>query len=217
MAYILDGQLKELSEDAGWEKAAREAAVKTAKDKIKVVDTAEKRAATAEKAKVLAEKRSAELEAKQNEADLKLAKAVSLNTAQVEELANQRVALEACENKWYNEGFVEAENSVEPVMREARRLGFEDCWLAALQTLGVPEDSPLRDPGQIPFPSSTPAIQNPSTPIDEEETTSMRELDEQIDAYVELDDMEATSIPRVDDQLSVDILQPTTDLQLTCS
>ena len=88
MAYILDGQLKELSEDAGWEKAAREAAVKTAKDKIKVVDTAEKRAATAEKAKVLAEKRSAELEAKQNEADLKLAKAVSLNTAQVEELAN---------------------------------------------------------------------------------------------------------------------------------
>ena len=88
MAYILDGQLKELSEDAGWEKAAREAAVKTAKDKIKVVDTAEKRAATVEKAKVLAEKRSAELEAKQNEADLKLAKAVSLNTAQVEELAN---------------------------------------------------------------------------------------------------------------------------------
>ena len=156
-----------------------------------------------------------ELKAKQNEVDLKLAKAASLNTAQVEELANLRMALEACENKWYNEGFVEAENSVEPVMREARRLGFEDCWLAALQTLGVPEDSPLRDPGQIPFPSSTPAIQNPSTPIDEEETTSMRELDEQIDAYVELDDMEATSIPRVDDQLSVDILQPTTDLQLT--
>ena len=126
MAYILDGWLKELSEDAGWEKAAREAAVKTAKDKIKVVDTAEKRAATAEKAKVLAEKRSAELEAKQNEADLKLAKAVSLNTAQVEELANQRVALEACENKWYNEGFADAENSAESVVNEAQKLGFKD-------------------------------------------------------------------------------------------
>ena len=126
MAYILDGQLKELSEDAGWEKAAREAAIKTAKDKIKVVDTAEKRAATAEKAKVLAEKRSAELEAKQNEADLKLAKAVSLNTAQVEELANQRVALEACENKWYNEGFADAENSAESVVNEAQKLGFKD-------------------------------------------------------------------------------------------
>ena len=126
MAYILDGWLKELSEDAGWEKAAREAAVKTAKDKIKVVDTAEKRAATAEKAKVLAEKRSAELEAKQNEADLKLAKAVSLNTAQVEELANQKVALEACENKWYNEGFADAENSAESVVNEAQKLGFKD-------------------------------------------------------------------------------------------
>ena len=215
MAYILDGQLKELSEDAGWEKAAREAAVKKAKDKIKVVDTAEKRAATAEKAKVLAEKRSAELEAKQNEADLKLAKAVSLNTAQVEELANQRVALEACENKWYNEGFADAENSAESVVNEAQKLGFKDGWLATLQALKVPTDSPLRDPSQIPFPSFTPAVQNPLTPIDEEETASMKELMEQIDAHVELDDMEATSIPCTGVQLREDILQPTTDQQLT--
>ena len=176
MAYILDGRLKELSEDAGWEKAAREAAVKTAKDKIKVVDTAEKRAATAEKAKVLVEKRSAELEAKQNEADLKLAKAVSLNTAQAEELANQRVALEACENKWYNEGFTDAENSAESVVNEAQKLGFKDGWLATLQALRVPTDSPLGDPSQIPFPSFTLAVQNPLTPIDEEETASMKEL-----------------------------------------
>ena len=215
MAYILDGRLKELSEDVGWEKAAREAAVKTAKDKIKVVDTAEKRAATAEKAKVLAEKRSAELEAKQNEADLKLAKAVSLNTAQVEELANQRVALEACENKWYNEGFADAENSAESVVNEAQKLGFKDGWLATLQALKVPTDSPLRDPSQIPFPSFTPAVQNPLTPIDEEETASMKELMEQIDAHVELDDMEATSIPCPGVQLSEDILQPTTNQQLT--
>ena len=101
---------------------------------------------------MLVEKRSAELEAKQNEADLKLAKVVSLNTAQVEEHANLRVALEACGNKWYNEGFANAENSVEPV------LGFEDCWLATLQALGVPEDSPFRDLSQIPFPSSTLAV-----------------------------------------------------------
>ena len=36
---------------------------------------------------MLAEKRSAEFEVKQNEADLKLAEVVSLNTAQAEELA----------------------------------------------------------------------------------------------------------------------------------
>ena len=107
--------------------------------------------------------------------------------------------MKACEEKWYNEGFVDTENSAESVVNQARRLGFEVGWFAALQALGVPEDSPLRDPGQIPFPSSTPATQNSPVPICEEETASMRELVEQIDAHVELDDMEATSIPHAGD------------------
>ena len=68
-----------------------------------------------------------------------------------------------------------------------------------MQVAGVLEDSPLRDPGQIPFPISTPAVQNPPALIDEEEMASMRELMEQIDTYVELDDMEATSIPHAGD------------------
>ena len=108
--------MKELSEDANREKAARETTVKTTKEKIKAVDTAKKKAATAEKARALAEKRSTELLAKQNETDLKLAEAVSLNTAQVEELADLRAALEAYEEKWYNEGFANAKNSAELVM-----------------------------------------------------------------------------------------------------
>ena len=107
--------------------------------------------------------------------------------------------MEACEEKWYNEGFADAENSAESVVNQARRLGFEAGWFAALQALGVLEDSPLRDPGQIPFPSSTPAAQNSPVPICEEETASMRELVEQIDAHVELDDTEATSIPHAGD------------------
>ena len=74
--------------------------------------------------------------------------------AQVLELAYLRVALEDCEEKWYNEGFTEAENSVEPVVNQARKMGFEAGWFAALQDLSVPKDSPLRDPGQIPFPST---------------------------------------------------------------
>ena len=84
--------------------------------------------------------------AKQNEMDLKLAKAASLNTTQVEELANLRAALEACEEKWYNEGFADVENSAELVVNQAGRLGFEAGWFAALQAMGVPEDSPLRYP-----------------------------------------------------------------------
>ena len=67
------------------------------------------------------------------------------------ELAYLRAALEDCEEKWYNEGFTVAENSVEPVVNQARKMGFEARWFVALQDLGIPEDSPLRDPGQIPF------------------------------------------------------------------
>ena len=74
--------------------------------------------------------------------------------AQVVELAYLRVALEDCEEKWYNEGFTDVENSIEPVVNQARKMGFEAKWFAALQDLGVPEDSPLRDPSQIPFPST---------------------------------------------------------------
>ena len=105
--------------------------------------------------------------------------------------------MEAYEQKWYNEGFADAEQSAEPVVAQARKLGFEAEWFAALQALGVPEDSPLRDPGQIPFPSLVTAVQDPPAAAEEEETASMRELVEQIDAHAELDEMEATSIPTV--------------------
>ena len=125
MAHIFDGQVKELAEDADREKVARETAVKTAKKEIKAVDTAEKKVAAAEKARSLAKKRSTELLAKQNETNLKLAEVVSLNTAQAEELADLRAALEACEEKWYNKGFANAKNSAKPVVNQARRLGFE--------------------------------------------------------------------------------------------
>ena len=70
--------------------------------------------------------------------------------------------------------------------------------MAALHASGVPEDSHLRDPGQIPFMDSSPALQNPTRPINEEETDSLRELVEQIDAYVELIGTEATSNPSAD-------------------
>ena len=61
--------------------------------------------------------------------------------------ADLKSALEACENKWYDEGFVDAEKSVEPVVHQARLHGFREGWLAAFQVMGVLEDSPLRDPG----------------------------------------------------------------------
>lgn len=142
----MDGRAKELAKEADWEKEARETATKTIKEKIKAAETIEEKAVAAEKNRALAKKRFTKLLAKQNKTDVKLAEVISLNTAQAEELADLKAALEAYEEKWYNEGFVEAENSTEPVVNQAQRLGFEAGWFVALQILGVPEDSPLRDP-----------------------------------------------------------------------
>ena len=112
---------------------------------------AEKKAAVSKKARVLAEKKSTELEMNLGETELKLVGAESLNLAQADELADLNAALEACENKWYYEGFVDVENSVELVVRQGRKLRFEEGWLAALQAIRILEDSPLRNPDQIPF------------------------------------------------------------------
>ena len=54
-------------------------------------------------------------------------------------------------------------------------------------------------------------MQDPPVAAEEEETASMRELVEQIDAHVEPEDMEATSIPTVQDLLGKDSRFPLTD------
>ena len=136
----------------------------------------------------------------QNETNLKLVEAASLNVALTEELADLRAALEACENKWYDEGFFDAEEGVELVIKEAQQLSFQEGQMAAQHASRVPKDSHLRDLGRIPFPDSLPATQNPTGPIDEDETDNLRELVEQIDAHMEVIRTEATSNPPANNQ-----------------
>ena len=168
----------------------------------------EKKAATCEKARVSAEKRFLDLKDKLGETELKLAEVVSLNTARAEELADLRAALEGCESKWYDEGFADAENSMEPIINEARKLAFKEGWLAALQAVGVPEDSPLRDPNQIPLPSLPTATQKTHVVVDEEEMTNLRELVEQIDAYAKPIDLDTTSDLNSEDQQGGNVQPP---------
>ena len=153
--------MKELAEDVECEKALKDVVETASKERAKIAATAEKKATVSKKAKVLAEKRFADLEVKMGETELKLAEAVSLNSSRVEELADLRAALEGCESKWYNEGFADAENSVEPIINEAQKLAFKEGCFAALQAMGVPEDSPLKDPDHMPFPSLPIAAQRP--------------------------------------------------------
>ena len=151
--------MKDLTEEVDREKASREEAVKTAKEKIKTAESAKKRSAAAEKSRASAEKRSAELVTRQNETEVKLAEAASLNSALSKEVADLWVAIEAYKSKWYDEGFADAEKGVEPVVMQARQLSFREGWMAALHALGVPEDCPLRDPGQIPILVSAPTLE----------------------------------------------------------
>ena len=132
------GCARDLAKEVDCEKGARESTAKTAKKKLKAAESTEKKAAAAERNRALAEKRCFELLDKQNETDVKLAEAISLTTSQAEELTDLRAALEACEQKWYNEGFADVEKSMEPVVSQARRLGFEAGWFVAFHALGVP-------------------------------------------------------------------------------
>lgn len=68
--------------------------------------------------------------------------------------------------------------------------------MVALVAAGVPQDSPLKNPNQVPYPNPPPPVQNP-TDAKDEETESMRELVQAIDSHAELIDMEITSDPNV--------------------
>ena len=58
----------------------------------------------------------------------------------------------------------------------------------------------MKDPNQILLPSLHVATRKTPVVADEEETTSLKELVEQINAYVESIDLEATSKPNAADQ-----------------
>ena len=159
----------------------------TAKDKGKVAEDAKKRAREAKKARALAKHNLVKTGEKLGDMELKLAEIESLSLVQAGEIAELKAALSVVEDKWYNAGFLDAENSVEPIVFQSRCHGLSEGWLAALQAMGVPDDSPLRNPKQIPYPKPTlPLVQNPTEAEEKGDTPSMQVLVEAIDSYVEL-------------------------------
>ena len=165
----------------------------TTQDKGKAVEATEKKAQFSEKSQLLEEKRSAEVQTKLGKIELKLAQAERLNLAHAEEVEKLNVALEVCENKWYNKGFADAKNFVEPVVHQAQVQGFKEGWLAAFQALEVPADSPLRNLEQIPHPVLATPVQSQVEATDDEDTSSMRELVEAIGTHMESMDLEITN------------------------
>ena len=67
----------------------------------------------------MVEKKLTEMEVKLGGMELKLAEVESLNLAQADEITDLKTTLETCEEKWYNEGFADAENFIKPIVHQA--------------------------------------------------------------------------------------------------
>lgn len=154
---------------------------------------------------------------KLGEMELKLAKTESLNLAQATEIAELKATLAAAEDKWYNTGFTNVENSYHlPITTPWvwRRVG------SCATTNGVPDDLPLRNPKQIPYPEPPLLpVQNPTDTEEKGDTSSMRVLVEAINSHVELVDLEITSnldaLPRYAPSSNPDLAtQPVRDVQV---
>ena len=202
MTHVLDERLKELAEDVEWERALKDVVAATTKEKGKVAEAAKKKAQSTEKARLVVEKKLAEMKAKLGGTELKLAEAKSLNLAQANGIAD----LKAYEEKGYNEGFADAENSVEPIVHQARHHGFGDGFLVALQGMRMAEDSPLRNSEQIPYSAPPPPVQSQAGAAEEEDTLSMRELVHTINTHVEMVDLEVTNNLNANDDVQVQTL-----------
>lgn len=80
----------------------------------------------------MAEEKLTKAEDRLRGVELKLAEVASLNLAQADEIVDLKAALEACENKWYDEGFADVEKLAEPVVHQARLHRFGEGWPATL-------------------------------------------------------------------------------------
>ena len=69
---------------------------------------------------MLVEQRATNLEVKMGEMELRLAEAESIISARDKEVVDLKVALEGSEDKFYDMGFADVENSSEPVMFQSQ-------------------------------------------------------------------------------------------------
>lgn len=136
------------------------------------------------------------MEGKLGDAEVRLAQAESVISARDKEIADLKIVVVQSDDKFYNMGFANAENFNEPIMLKSQCYGFREGWMATMNALGLPEDSPFKDLKQIPLlePSHPPPVQN-SGQNEEENSLSMREFVEEIDSYTEVIDLDIPSNP----------------------
>ena len=108
----------------------KDVAKATAKEKVIVAKSAEARARGAKKDRAQVEQQRVEAKVKLGEAELRVTGAKRIITARDKEIAELKTALKESENKYYNMGFNDAENSAKPIMFENQKYGLGEGWLA---------------------------------------------------------------------------------------
>nr|POF20743.1 hypothetical protein CFP56_65271 [Quercus suber] len=111
MTYILEGRLKGAVEEANKERALKEVSKSTLREQIVDLVAAERRFIKAGRAYAAVEKRVAYLEGKLGEAKVKLAQAESDILVREKEITDLKAAMTQSEEKFYNMGFIDVENS----------------------------------------------------------------------------------------------------------
>ena len=132
LTHVINERLKETTEDAEREKALKDIAIATTKEKGKAIEAIEKKAQFAEKARLVVEKKLIELEVKLGGTELKLVDAESLNLVQVDEIADPKAALEACEESGTMKALQMLKTpwspfSIKPDFMDSRRGGWQPC------------------------------------------------------------------------------------------
>lgn len=148
----MKGRLKGVIEEVDKEKALKLVIKASLQEKTLRLNVMERRATTVEKALELAKQRVGDLQGKLGKTELKLAEIASLLSTLDKELTDLKRMAKARKQAYYNKGFKDTENSVRPVIFQARKFGFMEGWMAAVNVIGLPENSPFRSADQVPLP-----------------------------------------------------------------
>ena len=135
---------KDAQEEADKEKAFKQVAEASLKEKVLGLNVMEQRATTARRALEQAKQKATDALNRVGEVELKLSKTASVLIARNKEFTDYEGGEKARKQNYYNKGFKHAEDSAGPVIFQARKFGFQEGWMAAVNAIGLPKESLFR-------------------------------------------------------------------------
>ena len=118
----------------------------------------ERLATSTEKVLELAEQKANEAQRKLGETKLKRVKTASILFARDKEFTDYKGGEKARKQTYHNRGFRDIENSVGPMIFQARKFEFMEVWMATVNAISLLKDSSFRSTNRVPLPED-PAVE----------------------------------------------------------